>query len=243
MTIAFHKGRYGVRLAASDADLAACQALRHRCFFGVDGQDADQFDAACMHVMIAGEQGLVATFRVLPIRDGAGLAHTYAAQSYGLDTLARYPGAKLELGRFCIDPRVMDGDVLRVAWGALTRLVDSFGVTLLFGCSSFDGIDPRPYERAFGLLAARHLAPSRWRVARKAPETVSLVANAQRGAAQQMPPLLRTYLMMGGWVSDHAVVDHDLQTLHVFTALEIAQIPAGRAAALRAIAGASGGDI
>jgi len=243
MTIAFHKGRYKVRLAATAADLTACQALRHRCFFGGDGQDTDQFDASCIHVMIAGAQGLVATFRVLLIRDEMGLAQTYAAQSYGLDALAAYPGAKLELGRFCIDPSVMDGDVLRVAWGALAQLVDAFGVTLLFGCCSFEGIDPRPYARAFGVLAARHLAPQEWRVTPKACETVPLVADVKPGAAQQMPPLLRTYLMMGGWVSDHAVVDHDMQTLHVFTALEIAQIPAGRAAALRAIGGASGGDI
>ena len=52
-----------------------------------------------------------------------------------------------------------------------------------------------------------------------------------------MPPLLRTYLMMGGWVSDHAVVDDDMNTLHVFTGLEIAAVPPARARALRMVAG------
>jgi len=52
-----------------------------------------------------------------------------------------------------------------------------------------------------------------------------------------MPPLLRTYLMMGGWVSDHAVVDHDLNTLHVFTGVEIAAVPPNRARLLRAVSG------
>ena len=41
---------------------------------------------------------------------------------------------------------------------------------------------------------------------------------------------------MGGWVSDHAVIDRDLDTLHVFTGLAIAAIPPHRAAALRALA-------
>jgi putative hemolysin len=50
-----------------------------------------------------------------------------------------------------------------------------------------------------------------------------------------MPPLLRSYLAMGGWVSDHAVVDRDLGTLHVFTGLEIGAIPAARARQLRAV--------
>ena len=36
----------------------------------------------------------------------------------------------------------------------------------------------------------------------------------------KMPPLLRAYLLMG-WVSDHAVIDNKLNTLHVFTGLEV----------------------
>jgi phytoene dehydrogenase-like protein len=53
-------------------------------------------------------------------------------------------------------------------------------------------------------------------------------------ALRQMPPLLRSYLAMGGWVSDHAVVDRDLGTLHVCTGVEIAAIPPSRARLLRA---------
>ena len=48
-----------------------------------------------------------------------------------------------------------------------------------------------------------------------------------------LPPLLRSYLMLGGWVSDHAVIDQDLNTLHVFTGLEIAAVPPARARLLR----------
>jgi hypothetical protein len=44
---------------------------------------------------------------------------------------------------------------------------------------------------------------------------------------------------MGGWVSDHAVLDPDLDTTHVFTALTIAAIPAPRTRALRALAQSS----
>ena len=51
-----------------------------------------------------------------------------------------------------------------------------------------------------------------------------------------MPPLLRTYLSMGGWVSDHAVVDRQMNTLHVFTGVEISAIPPARKRLLRAVA-------
>ena len=52
-----------------------------------------------------------------------------------------------------------------------------------------------------------------------------------------MPPLLRTYLAMGGWVGRHAVLDRGLGTIHVLTAVETARIPPARARALRALAG------
>jgi putative hemolysin len=52
-------------------------------------------------------------------------------------------------------------------------------------------------------------------------------------AMATLPPLLRSYLMLGGWVSDHAVIDQDLNTLHVFTGLEIAAVPPARARLLR----------
>ena len=43
------------------------------------------------------------------------------------------------MGRFCIAPGARDPDILRVAWGAMTRFVDEEGVEMLFGCSSFHG--------------------------------------------------------------------------------------------------------
>jgi putative hemolysin len=50
-----------------------------------------------------------------------------------------------------------------------------------------------------------------------------------------MPPLLRSYLVMGAQVSDHAVIDRQMNTLHVFTAIEVCAIPPARKARLRAL--------
>ena len=59
----------------------------------------------------------------------------------------------------------------------------------------------------------------------------------RRAALAGLPPLLRTYLGMGGWDSDHAVIDRELDTLHVFTCVEVDRVPSARAASLRAVAG------
>lgn len=240
------KGRYQARLAESDADLEAAQRLRTLAFRGPDARrlDADDFDRACTHMLVEEVAGgrLVCCFRLLRLRSGAEIGRSYSAQFYELSALAGFDGPMVEMGRFCIHPEVHDPDILRVAWGAMTAWVDREGVEMLFGCSSFHGTEAREYYDAFALLRDRHIAPKRWLPRVKAPSVFRFASRLRRKpdlkrAQAKMPPLLRTYLLMGGWVSDHAVIDRDLGTLHVFTGLEISAVPPSRARLLRAVAG------
>ena len=244
------RGRYQARFAGSEADVAAAQRLRYLAFIAGtdaeprrDGLDADAFDPLCRHVLVEEVRTgrLVCCFRLLPLRDGGDIGMSYSAQYYELSGLSGFDGRMVEMGRFCIDPDVRDPDILRVAWGAMTRFVDEEGVEMLFGCSSFRGTDAQGYLDAFAMLKERHLAPKRWLPRVKAPDVFRFARRLRRKpdprrAMLTMPPLLRTYLVMGGWVSDHAVVDRNLGTLHVFTGLEIRAIPEERARLLRGVA-------
>ncbi|TQS72445.1 GNAT family N-acetyltransferase [Rhodobacteraceae bacterium] len=244
--LSLRKGRYLARLAQTPQDVSRAQALRGLCFRKSDHADRDAFDDLCVHVLIEDviTAKLVCCFRLMPFRDGSELGQSYSAQYYTLDALSRYEGRMVELGRFCMAPDVHDPDVLRVAWGALARFVDTQDVGMVFGCSSFAGTNWEDYADSFNMLSQRHLAPRRWLPRVKAPKVVRFarVLIGREGDPKQamlrMPPLLRSYLVMGGWVSDHAVVDLDLGTLHVFTGLEIAAIPPARARAMRAVSGA-----
>ncbi|MBC7181318.1 MAG: GNAT family N-acetyltransferase, partial [Roseovarius sp.] len=202
-------------------------------------------DDICTHVLIeeTGTGTLVCCFRMLMLNDGAEIAQSYSAQFYELSALAGFEGRMAEMGRFCIAPGRLDPDILRVAWAAMTRFVDDNGIEMLFGCSSFHGTETDTYLDAFAMLRERHLAPRRWWPRVKAPSVFRFAQRLRRHkpdlklAMRHMPPLLRTYLMMGGWVSDHAVIDRHLNTLHVFTGVEIGAIPATRKRLLRALAG------
>ncbi len=240
-----HRGRHVARFAASPADIGRALALRARCFRG-GADDGDAFDAACRHMLVeeAPTGRLACTFRLLPLGGGGEIGRSYSAQHYDLSALEGFEGPMVEVGRFCIDPDLHDADILRVAWGAMTRYVDETGTQMLFGCSSFAGTETARYLDAFAMLRDRHLAPKRWLPRVKARDVFRFARTRAaprqpdaRRALKGMPPLLRSYLAMGGWVSDHAVVDRDLGTLHVFTGLEIAAIPPARARALRAVAG------
>jgi len=181
----------------------------------------------------------MATMRLAIWPYGAAMLGGYSAQFYDLAGLAKADGAFAEIGRFCVDPTLRDADVLRVIWGALARMVDAESVRYLIGCASFVGIDPTLHLPAFRVLAMRHLGPGHQRPMVKADEVVGFAREPCDVASglRQMPALLRSYLAMGGWVSDHAVVDRDLQTLHVFTCVPVADIPPARARSLRAVAG------
>lgn len=236
MTFPYQQGRYTVGLAATAGDVVECQILRHLCFRGRIGRDRDRFDAGAHHLMISNESGLLlATCRFRLFPHGRAIGESYGAQFYDLSTLADTDAPMLEVGRFCCESPEPDPDLVRIAWAALGRIVDDTGAQLLFGCSSFAGTDPAPYGRALTQLAARSLGPVGRRPRPKAPEIVRF-ADVRPDGAAPLPGLLRSYLAMGGWVSDHAVIDRRMNTLHVFTCLDVAAIPAARASRLRALA-------
>lgn len=240
--VGLKKGRYVARLAQSEDDIRAAQALRHLAFHGAEGLDADQYDVICSHILVEERKSgqLVCCFRMLPLAAGNEISRSYSAQFYELSALEGFEGSMVEMGRFCIHPDWNDPDILRVAWAAMTGYVDENNIEMLFGCSSFKGTDADPYLDSFAVLRDKHLAPKRWVPRIKAPKVFQFAARLRKKpdlkrAQLKMPPLLRTYLMMGGWVSDHAVVDHDMNTLHVFTGLEINAIPPARKRLLRAM--------
>ena len=138
-------------------------------------------------------------------------------------------------------PNMTDDDKARIRAQAAVFMVKTKGITdadvTKRARELMEEITP---EEAFAMLRARHLAPERWLPRIKAPdvfrfaERLRSIPDARR-AMLCMPPLLRTYLLMGAWVSDHAVVDRQMNTLHVFTGLEIGAIPASRKRLLRAL--------
>ncbi|VAW05637.1 Putative hemolysin [hydrothermal vent metagenome] len=244
-------GRYRARIAITKSDIRAAQRLRHLAFaptLAATGDaadiDADRFDDFCTHVLVeeVATDRLVCCFRMLQMASGDEISRSYSAQSYDISALEAYNEPIIEMGRFCIHPQVMDSDVIRVAWAAMARYVDENNIKFMFGCVSFQGLDAAAYSDVFALLQQKYLAPDHYYPLEKARDIRRFCEYAadggfdRRQALRQMPPLLRTYLAMGAWVSDHAVVDVQMNTLHVFIGLEISAIPPARKQLLRALA-------
>lgn len=230
-----------VRLATPE-EVPELLKLRARVFRGDDStDDTDEYDAGSLHLRVGRVgQGGLATLRLRRHRTGDSLSRGYAARFYDLGALRKARGETLELGRLCTDPDARDPDILRLVWAGVARLVLSTGAARMIGCTSFHTTDPKPLRPALGLLAARYLGPIPRRPGRKATETFGfddLADIADPKAATKLPPLLRAYLSMGGWVSDHMVIDRDLGTCHVFTCVDVDSMPEARKRSLTALAG------
>ena len=217
-------GRWTVRTgAAAEADALA---LRARVFRG-GADDRDAFDGAAIHLAIRDADGPAACAR-LTVLQGPAIAGGYTGRSYDLRGFADAFHVAVEVGRVALAPGRDDPDLPRLLLAVMARAVLDHGAQALFGCASFPGAVPD----AGALRALRdHVAPEAWRPGARARETVAL-ADLPAAPAAPLPPLLRGYLSLGARVSDHAVIDRDLGTTHVFAGLPVAAIPAPRRALL-----------
>lgn len=223
------------------AAMARIAALRGQSF----GQSqADPFDEQSTHLVVAGDGGAVmAACRLRLHADGPSLTQGYTGQFYDLAGLAGIGLPLVELGRLCTAPGAGQALALRLLWAGIADLTGRWQARAIFGCASFPGADPGRHHVALAGLAARRGDEggrgARAKVAADCRVALDSVPAAAQDAA--LPPLLRSYLSLGAWVGPDAVLDHDLNTLHVLTVLEIDRIPAPRRASLAAFVAAAGG--
>ena len=230
-------GKLQVRLAESVADVDAAQALRYRVFYDEMGarptaemarakRDMDSFDGICDHLLVvdhargSGPQAVVGTYRL--IRRAAAERHGgfYSAAEYDVGKMVAYPGEILELGRSCVDVGARNRPTMQLLWRGIASYVFYYDIALMFGCASLPGIDPEALSLPLSYLYHHHLAPPALRpraLAERFIEMRRLDAHAidPPRALAELPPLIKGYLRLGGFVGEGAVIDHQFNTTDV----------------------------
>jgi putative hemolysin len=230
-------GPLEVRLAESAADIDAAQALRYRIFYekmgarplpGMESErrDRDQFDQICDHLLVldhsrgTGLDAVVGTYRLIRRDAAARLGAFYSAAEYDIGPLIAYPGEILELGRSCVDAGYRARPVMQLLWSGIAAYVFHYEIALMFGCASLPGIDPDALAVPLSYLYHHHLAPPALR-ARALPERYVEMRRLDAAAIDPMrtlailPPLIKGYLRLGGFVGDGAVIDEQFNTTDV----------------------------
>ncbi|SDE17259.1 GNAT family N-acetyltransferase [Limimaricola pyoseonensis] len=238
MGVILSRGRVAVRWAEGAEDLARSRALRHLCFVTRGGarQEADGLDALHRHLLVEAAGRALATCRLRVTPPGPDRARGAAGRAYDLGALADHPGAAMEIGRFCVHPDAGGPDALRLLWGALARVVAEKDVTLMFGCASFPGAEVARHAPTLGWLGRERALDALVTAQAGGVALAGLPPGAAMAARAGLPPLLRSYLAMGGRVGRDAVTDAAMNTVHVFCAVPVADVPGPRARALAALA-------
>ena len=232
-------GRFTVRLAETEEDVAAAQRLRYRVFVEEMGaaataedaalrRERDRFDQFFDHLILIDEEaehddpldyvaGVYRLLRGAVAKEGCGF---YGETEYDLTKIKTYPRETVELGRSCVGLDYRGGAAMHLLWTGLGQYVAMHNIEIMFGVASFHGADPEPLAAPLSYLHHNHLAPEDLRV-RTRPEhfvPMDLVPEDQivrAEAMKQIPALIKAYIRLGGFVGEGAYVDHDFNTVDV----------------------------
>ncbi len=230
-------GNLGLRIAESAAEIDAAQALRFQVFYEEMGaradaatlearRDGDEFDAVADHLLVLdhdlghGPEAVIGTYRLIRRAAADRLGRFYSASEYDIGPLLAFPGEVLELGRSCVAPAYRTRGTLQLLWRGIAAFVFRHKIDLMFGCASLPGTDIDALASQLSYLHANHLAPPALRP-RAVPSRYVAMDRIPPGGLDMrasmvaLPPLVKGYLRLGGFVGDGAVIDHQFNTTDV----------------------------
>jgi putative hemolysin len=230
-------GHLGVRIAVTAAEIDAAQALRYRVFYqdmgarpnaamAAKGRDFDAFDAVADHLLVVdhaigpGPEGVVGTYRLIRSEAAASIGRFYSADEYDLTPVLNSAGQVMELGRSCVHPNYRNRNVMQMLWRGIAAYVFLHRIELMFGCASLPGTEPDAIADELTYLYYHHLAPPALRL-RALPHRYIEMRRIDRDelnhkqALAKLPPLIKGYLRLGGFIGDGAVIDAQFNTTDV----------------------------
>lgn len=239
-------GNLGVRLAVDADEIDAVQALRYRVFYTEMGaqadattaatqRDRDDFDAVADHLLVVdhdrgeGAQSVVGTYRLIRRPAAARLGRWYSAAEYDISRILAAEGELVECGRSCVDAAYRTRGTLQLLWGGIAAYVFKHRIAILFGCASLPGTDLDALSDQLTYLAANHMAPEAIRPVALPDRYVPMLRRDPAGidvkrTLVDLPPLVKGYLRLGGFVGDGAVLDHQFNTTDVAVLVKTDQI-------------------
>jgi putative hemolysin len=230
-------GNLGVRIAETAAELDAAQALRFQVFYEEMGarpdaatrdsrRDADAYDAVADHLLVldhdlgCGAAAVVGTYRLIRRPAAERIGGFYSSAEYDIAPLLAFPGEVMELGRSCVAAPYRTRGTLQLLWRGIAAYIFRHRIDLLFGCASLPGTDLEALAPQLTYLHANHLAPPALRTralpGRHVPmDRLPPAAVDMRAAMAALPPLVKGYLRLGGFVGEGAVIDAQFNTTDV----------------------------
>ena len=221
-------------------------------------RDIDRFDDFCDHLLVidhalagadagtaqegsgrpmpskVAPEAVIGCYRLL--RQEVAEAHGgfYTAGEFDIGPMLRRAGPQLkflELGRSCVLAPYRTRPTVELLWHGIMHYVAKYNLDVMFGCASFEGIDPGAIAMPLAYLHHFHGGPADWHV-RALPERyvemnrIAKDAINLRDALRSLPPVIKGYIRAGCYIGDGAVIDEQFGTIDVLILFPITQINA-----------------
>ncbi len=239
-------GEYEFRLARSKEDRKLVRELRYKVFIEEDGaipteeqkalgEEYDPYDEYCDYILILhnkpdAEKPIIAgTYRIINREQAEKMNGFYTETEYDIKKIKKHSGNIAELSRACVHPDYRGGIVIKLLWMALAKYVIKNKISLLFGVASFIGTNPGKYAMGISYLYYKRLAPLRLRAIVNSEEMtrMNLLPKEyidENLALEQMGPVLKGYLRLGGVFGKGVYVDKPFNTCDVFVLIETRKV-------------------
>lgn len=236
---------FSIKLAETADEIAAAQRLRYRVFVEemgaaqdassqVFGLEADGYDAYFDHLILQDNNlpqndNVVGVYRLLRSEvANAGLGF-YSAGEFKLDKIINCGRNAVELGRSCVDTRYRGGTAMYFLLNGLAEYVEKNQIEILFGAASFHGTDIQKVAYGLSYLHHNHLAENGLQVAAYGLNAIAMDIYGDTeidrvAALLQIPPLIKSYLRLGGTVGTGAYVDYAFNTIDVCLVMDTARM-------------------
>jgi putative hemolysin len=227
--------QYATRLARSETEIRAAQALRFEVFnlelneglasSHATGLDADPFDAICDHLLVEHVPSgkIVGTYRLQTGITAAKNLGYYCAQEFVFAPFEPLRPEIVELGRACVHRQHRNLIVLGLLWKGIADYAKERGGRYLIGCSSLTSQNPAVGASAFTELCRRqHLADEPWRTRPMPSHDCPMDQLAED--VVEIPKLLRAYLAIGAKICGPPALDRQFGTIDFLTLLDLVSL-------------------
>ena len=245
-------GNLELKLAKNSYDIEAAQKLRYRVFYEEMGAnpspqvkrfrlDHDEFDDGADHLLVTdrrlrnnlsggGRHPVIGTYRLLQRAHLHPNQSFYTANEFDISKILSFPGRILELGRSCVDINYRNRVTLQLLWQGIAAYVFNHKIDLMFGCASFPGTQPEIHQAALAYLRSNHQAPQIIRPSALPKKYVDMgrkyeAIDDEVIKINNLPPLIKGYLRVGGQVGDGAVIDSQFNTTDVCVIVKTESLP------------------
>lgn len=222
-------GALEVKLASTPAEIDAVQALRYRVFYEEQGavpttdmlarrRDYDNLDQYCDHLLVCDTskedllERIVGTYRMIRKPHAEANGSWYSVGEYDISKIIANADEVLEVGRSCIDADYRNRYVMTLMWKGIAVYAAQHSIKTIFGCASLRGTDPDAHANVLSYLYYHHLAPPAVRPVGHAEHYVDMRRLPEdqvdvKAAIAELPPLIKGYMNLGGFVGDGAYID------------------------------------